>query len=50
MLEDKNDKQVGTITGGSLKNKDMLRYKKEKRLYTYAGVVSIGKLSNEREE
>ena len=29
MLEDKNDKQVGTITEGSLKNKDMLRHKKK---------------------
>ena len=50
MLEDKNGKQVCTSTGGPLKNKDMPRDEDEKMVHTYADVVSVGKLSNEREK
>ena len=72
MLEDENDKQVRTDIGGTLKNKQMLRYEnykqvrkitgeplKKKQIFrdekgkwvrTYSDVVSIGKLSNEREK
>ena len=36
--------------GGLLKKREMLIYKKEKQVHTYADAVSIGKLSNEREK
>ena len=48
MLQYENDKQVGTSTGGSLKNKDIPRDEKRKVVRTYAGVISTGNLSNER--
>ena len=46
MFEDENDKQVRTITGGTLKNKEMPKDKKGKQVRTYADVVSTRKLNN----
>ena len=50
MLEDENDKHVRTITGGTLKDKEMPREENRKRVCTYADVVSTGKISDEREK
>ena len=49
MLRDKNDKQVCTSTGEPLKKKEIFRDENLKQVRTYADVVSIGKISNERE-
>ena len=48
MLEEKNKKQVRMSTGGLLKKREMLVYKKEKQVHTYADVVSTGNINNER--
>ena len=48
MIKDENDKQVRTIMGDSLKNKELFREKKGKRVRIYSDIVSTGKLSNER--
>ena len=37
MLEDENDKQVRTITGGSLQNKEMHRDENDKQVCTSMG-------------
>ena len=50
MLEDKNEKQVRTSTGGPLKNTEMPRDEHGKWVRTYADIVSTGKFSNEREK
>ena len=50
MLEDENDKQVRTRTGGPLKKKYMPRDNKGKRVHTYADVISTGKFSNNRDK
>ena len=49
MLRDENNKQVRTSMGELLKNKEMFRDEKGKRVRTYAGIVSTGKIGNERE-
>ena len=50
MLEKKNDKQVRTNIGGTLKDKEVPRDKKDKRVCTHAGVVYIEIFSNEIEK
>ena len=47
MPEDENQKQVRTSTGGSLKNKEIPKYKRVKRVCTYDGVVYTCKLSKQ---
>ena len=46
ILEDENEKQVRTIIGGPLKNKEMPKDEGEKWVRTYIDVVYIWKLSN----
>ena len=48
MLEDENNKQARTITGGPLKKNEIDRGNKGKWVRTYCVVVSTGKLTNER--
>ena len=50
MLEDKNDKQVPTNTGGPFKQKEMTRVKNGKFVRTYDDILSTGRLSNKREK
>ena len=50
LLEEKNDKQLHTRTGGPLKKKEMPRDEEGRRVHTYAEVLSTRKLSNEREK
>ena len=49
MLRDENDKHIRTSTGEPLKNEEMFRDEKLKHVHTYDVLVSIEKLSNERE-